>query len=230
MITIIHGDDSTKSRNYFTEQKSQHQNVITLQGANVTITEITQIFEGNELFTTEKNIFIEEFFSKRKTSKETAQILTIINNNQEISAVYFWESKNLTPAQIKQTAHAAVKQFKLPKTIFSLLDGLTPRNGSRAIRLFHDSLQDEDVQFCFSMVIRQFRLLLALSKPADTTIEEIKRMAFWQKTKLQKQAKLFSIDRLKEMYKKLFTIEYGVKTGKLSLSLEQAIDFFLIGL
>lgn len=230
MITIIHGEDITKSRKHFIEQKNQYINRVNVDGATVTLTEIMQIFEGSELFASEKYIFLEDIFSKRKKNKETDQIIEVIKQHQGDSTIFFWESKNLTLAILKQWNNAIIKQFKLPQTMFSLLDALKPNNEKKLIQLFHQTLADEEVSFVFAMLIRQFRLLLSLSTASENRIEEIKRISPWQKSKLEKQIRFFSIDTLKAVYNKLFQIEYSIKTGTLNLSLEQAIDFFLLEL
>src|SRR5579859_3190588 len=162
MITIIHGEDVAKSRTYFIEQKSQYKDAVSVNGQNITLTEIMQIFEGNELFTTEKHIFIEEFFSKRKKSKETDELIAVIKKNQQDATIFFWESKDATPAQLKQFTNAVTRQFKLPQTLFAFLDAVKPQNGKQLIQLFHQALAIEDTQFLFVMLIRQFRLMLAV--------------------------------------------------------------------
>lgn len=228
MITIIHGEDVAKSRMFFIEQKQQYTDAVSLSGQGLTLTEVMQIFEGNSLFSEEKHIFIEDFFSKKKASKETDEIIKVITENQSDAHIYVWESKDLTAAQLKKFTGAINRQFKLPQTLFAFLDAIKPGNGRQLVQLFHQSLQDQDVQFLFVMIIRQFRLLLALLHPTGIPIEEIKRMAPWQKGKLQKQAELFSTAFLQQQYSKLFQLEYGVKTGNLTMPLEQAIDFFLL--
>lgn len=233
MIIIIHGEDITKSRKYFIEQRQQYHDAITINGLTTTLTEIVQVFEGNELFATEKHVFIEDFFSKRKKSKETEQIIKVIQQNHPQAFVYFWESKELSPAQLKQLNNVTVKQFKLPQAVFTFLDSIKPQNGKQLIQLFYQTIQDEETQFIFSMLIRQFRLLLyfvGANNDLPPQIDEIKRMSPWQKDKLAKQSKLFTKDSLKTHYAKLYEIEYGVKTGSLNTSLEQAIDFWLITL
>lgn len=228
MITIIHGEDIAKSRMFFIEQKQQYSDAVSLQGQGLTIAEIMQVFEGNSLFSEEKHVFIEDFFSKKKASKETDAIITVINENRSDAHIYIWESKDLTAAQLKKFSGAIHRQFKLPQTLFAFLDAIKPGNGKLLVQLFHQTLQDQDVQFLFVMIIRQFRLLLALLHPTDIPIDEIKRMAPWQKGKLQKQATIFSTATLQKQYANLFELEYGVKTGSLTMPLEQAIDFFLL--
>jgi hypothetical protein len=230
MITLIHGDDAAKSRKFFIDQKAQYTDAVLINGQNITLTEIMQIFEGDALFATEKYIFIEDFFGKKKVNKEIDGIIKVINDNQADAQIYIWESKNILPAQAKKFSNAGNKQFKIPQTMFAFLDAVKPNNGKVLLQSFHQTLVDQDAQFIFVMLIRQFRLMLGVFQQTENPIEEVKRMAPWQKGKLQKQAQLFTINKLKDLYQKLYQIEYGMKTGTLVLSLEQAIDFFLLEL
>lgn len=228
MITIIHGEDVVKSRNYFLDEKQKHADAIYFDGRKLTNTDIIQALEGNELFSTTKIIFIEEFFSKRKQSKETDEIITIILHNQD-AHVYFWESKDLSSRELQIFKQATIKQFKLPQTIFAFLDAIKPHNGKTILQLFHKTLSNDDEQFVFFMLIRHIRLLLALYEGSTgALIEEVRRMAPWQKNKMQKQAKHFTLEQLMTLYNKLFQFDLGQKTGTLSLSLARAIDFLLL--
>ncbi len=80
----------------------------------------------------------------------------------------------------------------------------------------------------FFMMIRQIRMLLGLIEPTADAIDEVKRMAPWQKSKLQQQADRFEIAELKSLYSKLFEIEKAMKTGNLSMTLPETIDFLLL--
>lgn len=230
MITIFHGEDIVKSREGFLEEKQKHPDALYFDGKKLTNTDITQALEGNELFSTSKTVFIDEFFSKRKQSKETDEIIDVISKNHDVH-VFFWESKGLGAKELHRSKQATLKQFRLPQTIFAFLDSIKPRNGKTSVQLFHRTLSDEDEQFVFFMLIKHIRLLLALfEKHTTASIEEIMKMAPWQKNKLEKQAKNFSIEQLITVYNKLFHVDLGQKTGTLSSSLTQAIDFLLIEL
>jgi DNA polymerase III delta subunit len=96
------------------------------------------------------------------------------------------------------------------------------------IKLFHELKQNMEDELIFFMLIRQFRLMLG--QEGQDKIEEVKRMAPWQLGKLQKQARIFGVEKLKTAYQKLFEIDLGSKTGKIPYSLERSIDFFLADL
>jgi DNA polymerase III delta subunit len=233
MITIIHGDDISKSREYFNELRQKQKDFLLFDGNKLTITELVQNIEGSSLFGNTKAIFIEEFLTKlKKTNKESKEILDFMLKNAKPSVFVLWESKEILKRDLSLFKNAVVNLFKLPKNIFLFLDNLRPNNSKNLLNLFHQALgsgiKEELILF---MMQRQFRILLALSEPSEKEqIEEISRLAPWQMGKLERQSKIFDRQNLKKIYKKLYEIEVGQKTGSLSLSLTQAIDFLLLDL
>ncbi len=230
MVTIIHGDDAAASRNYFLEIKQKEKDSVSFDGDRVTITDLVQNIEGSGLFSDAKTIFIENLLTKRKrTDKDVKEILNFINKNSKEFNFALWESKEILKRDLNFFKEAAAKIFKLPKNIFLFLDNLKPNNAKTMLNLFHQALasgiKEELILF---MIQRQIRLLLTLSDPGEETIDEVSRLAPWQMSKLQAQASLFDISKLKNIYKKLYEIELGQKTGSLPLSLSQSIDFLLL--
>lgn len=228
MITIIHGADIASSRKYFLDQKPVDEDVSLIDGQNVTITDLVQIFEGGGLFSDSKNFFIEQLLGKRKKSKELEQIIDVITKNSDENNIYLWEEKELSKSTLSTFKNPIVKLFKLPQTLFLFLESIKPKNGKVLVSLFQQTIDVTDVEMVFFMMIRQVRILLALIDPALDGIDEVKRMAPWQKTKIQNQADNFEIDELKSLYNKLFEIEKGLKTGTLPIPLKQTIDLWLL--
>lgn len=235
MITIIHGDNISESRNYFLELKHPpaggQKNIISFDGGKVTITDLVQNIEGSSLFGDTKTIFIEELLTKlKKTDKQSKEIFNFIAKNSKDSTFVLWESKEISKGNLSLFKDATVKFFKLPKNIFLFLDNLRPNNSKSLLNLFHQALESGiAIELILFMLQRQFRILLALSESAvNGSIDEISRLAPWQLEKLKKQVQQFDISALKKIYKKLYEIEIGQKTGGLSLSLSQSIDFLLL--
>lgn len=230
MITIIHGDNVAESRNYFHELKQRYKGFVLFDGNKLTITDLVQNVEGSSLFGNTKAIFIEGFLTNlKKTNKESKEILNFIIKNAKSFTFVLWESKEILKRDLSLFKEATVNFFKLPKNIFLFLDNLKPNNSKSLLNLFHQALssgiKEELILF---MLQRQIRLLLALSDQGEATIDELMRLAPWQMSKLERQSRFFDQVRLKKIYKKLFEIEVGQKTGGLSLSLSQSIDFLLM--
>lgn len=231
MITIIHGDDISESRKYFQDLKLKHKNFVLLDGGKITITDLVQNIEGSGLFSDTKTIFTEDLLTKlKKTEKAAKEILNFISKNPKESTFILWESKEILKRDLSLFKNADVKFFKLPKNIFLFLDNLRPGNSKNLLNLFHQALgAGIKIELILFMIQRQFRILLALSDPSGNgSIDEMIRLAPWQMGKLERQAKLFSVPDLIRIYKKLYEIEIGQKTGASSLSLTQNIDFLLL--
>jgi DNA polymerase III delta subunit, C-terminal domain len=249
MITIIHGNDTTQSRKYFLGEKQKSHDAVLLDADQVNLTDLAQILEGGGLFSETKYIFIEQLLTKRKKSAELKDILIYLEKHASEHTIILWEGKELEKSTLNTIKKAAIRDFKLPQTLFQFLDAIKPHNNNMLIKLFHQTITTTEPEMVFFMLVRQFRILLALAEQTNPRhsgehkrlqnpdsgqariteqIDELKRMAPWQKSKLESQAKSFEITHLLDLYEKLFTIEVGQKTGTLTLSLISAIDFFLL--
>ena len=200
------------------------------EGKKITATDLFQNIQGSGLFSNTKTIFIEGFLaSVKKTSKDTREVIDFIIKNHKESKFFLWEPKEFSKRELFIFKEAIAKNFKLPQNIFVFLDSLRPNNFKNTIPLFHQTLgSGVKEELIFFMIQRQFRLLLALSdNNSDKMIDELVRLAPWQKGKLERQASIFSKNQLKRIYNNIYKIESGLKTGKLNLTLPQAIDFLL---
>jgi hypothetical protein len=119
------------------------------------------------------------------------------------------------------------KLFKIPQNLFGFLDNIKPGN-LNSVKQFHQLLSQTAEELIFFMIIRQFRLLLAVSDTqAKNSIDEVKRLAPWQMSKFKSQAALFGGEKLVSVYKRLGEIDADTKSGKSATTLTQTIDFFL---
>lgn len=230
MLTIIHGSDTAGSRKLFLEEKTRQTDSVLLREDEVNLTFLSQLLEGGGLFEKIQSLFIEQFLSERKKSAEKESIIKHIADQAKKHNITLWEGKELAPSTLTPFKGAVIKNIRLPSSLFTFLDSIKPNNGKEMMQLFHQSLASTEPEMVFFMIVRQFRILLALSDANGETITEASRLAPWQKGKLEKQAKLFGKDALLNLYTKLFELEKGQKTGTLTMSLASAIDFFLINI
>lgn len=228
MITIIHGTDTANSRKLFLDLKQTEAGSVLITGSSITLTDLIQIFEGGELFAERKNFFIEQLLGKKKKSKELDSQINYIADQAASNNIYLWEGIELTKPNLNRFKNPIIRLFKLPQTLFSFLENIRPGNGQKLIKLFNQTIENSDVEMVFFMMIRQIRILLGLIEPTSDSIEEVNRMAPWQKSKLQNQADYFEIEELKIIYSKLFAVEKNMKTGNLATGLSQTIDFLLL--
>ena len=226
MITIIHGNDITTSRNFYIELRKKTANYELIDGKNLDFDTLFRTFEGNSLFTNEKNIYIENFFSNIKSNSiEFKKITDYLNKNKNINLL-FWETKVLTKTQASSIKSAQVKEFSYPQVLFVFLDSFKPQNLS-SIKLFHQLNKTMEAELIFYMIVRQLRLMIAVLEEGKNEIDEIKRLAPWQLSKLRSQGGHFGKNKLLDLYKKLYLIDYQTKYGLTPLSLSTNIDIFL---
>jgi len=238
MITIIHGNDIVSSRKFYIDERKRSPHAITFSGDNLNLTDLAQALEGDSLFyIANKEIFIEDFFSK-KPSQEFDSIVSYLQKHGKNVNIKIWEAKEVSKKQLNNLKNTTIKLFSLPKPLFLFLNELVPQNkaklgqnNKKLVYLFHKTLESIEAELVFYMMIRQFRLLLAIFRESQNNqIDEIKNIQPWQKARLKKQVSFFSETHLKNIYNKICTIEISQKTGSSILSLPQAIDFLLLSI
>ncbi len=228
MITIIHGDDIAASRNFLNEVRQKKPDVTLLSGEDLTVTDLLQIVESGGLFITEKTIFIENFYAKKKAVKEFEALIAVLKEKTLEHEIILWEGKELDKKSLSLFNHATVKTYKLPQTLFLFLDSIKPKQGKNLVLLYQKVVQNVEAEMVFFMLVRHVRLLLALSEKSIEQIDELKRLAPWQMNKVQKQASLFTPKELVLLHKKLYVLDNELKTGQLSTPLTIALDILLI--
>ena len=223
MITLIHGADYLSSRKFFTDLKEKSPDHFFVDNESLIIEELLQVLSGTSLFQKKNLIFLENLYSKKY--KQLEDVEKILTKHDKQSETYIWE-----PKEISKIVTKAIKfrdqNFKLPNNIFQFLDSLKP-NSAGNISLAAKVLENTSEEIVFFMITRQFRILNSIFD-SKKNIDEVKKLASWQRNKLERQAKLFGKEKLKEIYNKIFEIEKGVKTGELSYPLRSAIDFLMV--
>jgi len=144
----------------------------------------------------------------RLANQEITKLLTFVNFEQPVVEA---DVMNLTAV--------------LPEgDIFEFVDALGNRDRKKAVRVFHRLLADQDQLRIFSMVVRQFRLLL-LSREIldqhgeDADITKRLRIHPYVSGKIASQARHFSQAQLDRTYHRLLDIDSDLKTGKMNVDL-----------
>lgn len=226
MITVIHGNDTSASRKFYTETRDKSSSYILID--KVTFDAIYQSIEGNSLFAETKDIFLENFFANVKSSTTEFKKITEYLNANKAHNIFLWEGKELTKPQQFTFKNAKVLSFSYPSNLFQFLDSITPGN-KKSVLLFKELEKVMETELIFYMIVRQFRLLLS-SLGSSSSISETRSAAPWLRSKLKKQADLFGREKLLKTYKKLYEIDYKTKYGLTPFNLSNSIDIFLINL
>jgi DNA polymerase-3 subunit delta len=114
--------------------------------------------------------------------------------------------------------------------IFALTDALGNLNGQSAMEMLQRQLERKEPLEIFSMIVRQFRLLIQVrelmdqGKRQDEIIKTLKISPFLV-GKLIPQAKRFNLPALESIYRSLLSLDEAMKTSKLpgALALETLV-------
>jgi len=106
---------------------------------------------------------------------------------------------------------------KIDFDIFKTIDAIAARQKKTALRLLNKHLKiGESPIYILSMINYQFRNLLILKEGED--ISELQKetgLSPFQIKKANWQASQFTLERLKKLYRKIFQIDLGIKTGQI---------------
>ncbi len=223
-MIILHGEDANKSYGRLVvltdELKSQQIEVIIHDASELEITQLRQEIGSSGLFGSDKCFVIKNLLSGAK-SKNKDRLIEVLNQetNHEI---ILWESKNITATVLKQFPKAKIENFPISPVIFKFLDSLRPQN-TKNILLSWKKLLDEgtEPEFVFAMLARQIKLLIQIkSGPAYV------KLAPYPAKLISQQATYYTLEHLLDLYKMLYEIDFKIKTGTSSNTIDNLLTNF----
>lgn len=220
MLTIICGEDTISSRNYFISLKKNYSG----KGFEIRdikfneIVEITRWLADSPSLFFQKKIFFTERLNKyiKKENQKLTADLQKIEKMKDVELID-WEEMSRWELKLKKIGY--VKEFKPNETIFKLLESLYPSNRVSFVSLLDKLAQDLDENFIFIMLVRYVRNLIIIKEG-----EIPPRMQSWQTYKLKTQARHWKIENLVNFYEALFKIEVGLKTSSNPFSIKESLD------
>jgi DNA polymerase-3 subunit delta len=110
--------------------------------------------------------------------------------------------------------------------VFAMVDSVGGRDAASAMRLLENLLTEEDPRYVFTMIVRQFRLLLLARDALDRGLaphqvlgEAPHRLPTFVSEKVGRQALRFSFDQLASIYRELMALDVASKSGRGDLTL-----------
>jgi DNA polymerase III delta subunit len=96
-----------------------------------------------------------------------------------------------------------------------MVDALGAGDGPRALALLHRLLEDESPRYAFSMITRQFRLLLQAREAMDDGRDPSTVLSLhpYVASKLTTQARQFTLPQLEVMYHFLLQTDLSIKSS-----------------
>jgi len=226
MLKIICGQNTIEAYKSFLDEKKQ------LRKLGFEIIEIDpQKFEeiiswkkDNLLLFSQKKAFFTRNLNKKINKKNERQKKIIEKIIKDESFILIDFEEGLEKRDLKITdKKTEIKEFKLPLSIFNLLDNLYPKNLNSFIKNFNLLTKEIDEELIFYMIIKRVRQLLQIK--FDQKIENVQS---WQLKRLIFQAKIWSQEKLIKLYQSLFTIEKNMKTGNTPFDLKKSLELLFI--
>lgn len=118
-------------------------------------------------------------------------------------------------------------------SIWDMVDAIGSRHGRTAAQLLHKKLSEGVSPFyLFSMVVRQFRLLIQVKELAEAghspaEIAKTLKIHSFPAGKLYDQSKNFSLVQLERIYRHLLEMDVGAKTGQIDM--DTALELLVAG-
>lgn len=117
--------------------------------------------------------------------------------------------------------------------IFDMTDAAAYGNSREAIHLLHVLLNEEEPEYLFAMIIRQFRLLIQTRAVLDAggnrqAVVKAVRVTDFVADKLLTQVRRFKAEDLAKIYHRLLEIDWETKVS--ATALDVALDELIVGL
>jgi len=219
MLTVIHGEDQVKTRAELS--KLTPGNAIHLDGKTVSLSELMQNLESNDMFSDESKTIIIEDLHKKRSKTDLKEIVEYLAVNPSTHNVILWESKDLSATDQKKLVGAKFVAAKLSPVVFKLTDSLSPNIPFKTTHaLLVESCKSDSPEMVLVMLGRQIRMMIQTFDPES-------KMAPWQRGKLTATAKQLGMDKLLGLHHELAEIDFKNKTGQLPVDLSSELSIWL---
>lgn len=226
MFTILHGDNTEGSRAELTllKKRSPGTDIRDVNGRSADPTQLIQALESSSLFGSGVLVIVERLFGTlgRKTSliRDFAEVLNVHRGETD---VILWEDREISPGTIRLLGpKLEIRVFKTPPVIFKFLDTMRPGGTVQSLELLTQSLSRDAAELIYSMLVKRVRYLVMAK---EGVIPEGAQS--WQAGRLTSQAKLFTMEKLRDMHKKLHQYETSLKSGTSPFTMEQILKLFV---
>lgn len=210
-IYLIHGEYNAKSYEKLQEYiaKAKEKNWKVVNCSEKTGLSIQETLSSTDLFESNKVYILDDLSKLQKKDFDW-----INKNYSSLKGILLLYSNSKIKSTIINKFINIDKQeeFSLPKNIFSFLESFYPKNSVSCIRLLHEILFKEKIEFIFYLLTKQLRdLYWVKTSPSNIPYPS------WRVEKIEKQASKFSLDLLKEIINTMSEIDIKSKISKSNL-------------
>jgi len=212
---IIHGDYSVKSydrlQQYIKAAKKRSWEIVRVDSK---ITNIRETLVSQSLFTKQRLIVVENINAIKKKDSEW---LKKKNNELDATLLLYHNSALSKTAVNLYPKPDKIEEFKLPKTVWNLLDSIRPGNSQKVIELLENTLKTESEEFVFAVIAKLFRDLYWVKVDTNPPFSS------WQLSKLREQTSYFKKEVVLKIIDMLSEADIKAKTTKQPI--RQSLDF-----
>ena len=219
MIKIICGEDTVAARDYFNQLKKSFDinkyQIIEIDSSN--INQLLFQKEFNLSLFDNKIIYFAQFLLPILTkNKNLLNKIREIDKRKDIF-MYIFEDKEKYNLTLYKNFN--IIEFKLNKNIFTLLDLFLPGKKNEFLRLFHQVVNEKNINKFFYLLTKRVRDLLLIKHGGKPEM-----ISVWQMNRLKKQAQLWEEEKLIAVYQSIFRIEIDRKTSQTPFTLNETLD------
>ena len=225
MIHVLHGENTDDSERYL---KSLLVNYKDIPKVQLTDKDRIELFQeavyAEDLFETEKLVICRNWISSKKIKLNS---LSEIPKNR---TVIFLEDTKLTVGQkVKRPSDWQIKEFKLQSTIFWFLDSLSP-DFVKSARYLPQIDADKNNFLVWNLLMRVAFLITVKSGGGRENCAQFfeRNIQDWQWDKIQRQANLFSLNKLIGLYRGLLRLDYATKNGTSAMDEKSLVAILLL--
>lgn len=234
-MLILHGENTVQSRNRLfqltSDARKKGELVVHVEIKQLDFPTLEDAFGNQNLFGESKFVVIEELHSLIK-SKRKDELITFVGNfaaqtNDGGLQIVLWEKRALTPTMLKKFPGAKSEEFKITNSLFKWLDSIGVASSAQnakltSLKLLRDALEKDGDFMCFTMFIRQIRLLIQVKDGAVAGLPP------FMIGKLKQQAGAFTMPQLLKMHGRLLELDIEQKTSTSRLNLTQQLELLTI--
>jgi DNA polymerase III delta subunit len=210
-VLVIHGDYVTKSYekldSVISSSRKKAWEIVRVDGSKNG--EIQDSLRSNSLFN-DKRLFI--LANVNKLTKKSLDWL--FENAGKIAGYLIIYQESILGVTITKNFPKGTKieEYSLPKLIFKFSDSFFPGNGANCLKLLHEIIKTEPVEFVFSLLAKHLRdLYWVKADPKSVSYPD------WRVSKLKSQALRFTQGKLAEVINLLAEADILAKTSKADL-------------
>lgn len=222
MLTIICGEDSISSYNYYSSlKKSYLDKNYEIRELSANDLENINLWMGEaQLLFSQKQVFFTQNINKKLSKKLNLKINKIVEGliKDKKIEIISWE-EDISSRFLKFPKGTKIKEFKPNQNIFKLQDALYPGNFNNFVKMLNELTKTIDENFIFIMLARHLRNLVLIK-----TEQESNKLQQWQLYKLKNQASKWETEKLINFYDSFHRLDVNQKTSSTPYGIIKSLD------